>query len=248
MTLDENILTAAMVLSACLAGGFLRGVTGFGGVAVVLASLSFFYGPHTAIALTLIVDLIGNLGIVPSAWAESSKPKLKSMLLGTAVGLPLGGIVLVMADQKYVSLGIYGTIFILSCLLLAGVRITRQLTGREMFYASIPIGTIMGATSIAIPMALLLFSGSDKARTSRANFVIWVVFAILLVLAIVWFGGQVDTGELWRAVYLAPAYLLGAVAGTRSMGRMNEELLRKAVLLTLLALGVAGAFAVVRSF
>lgn len=247
MISGDDILAAGLVLVVCFAGGFLRGVTGFGGVAVVLASLSFFYGAHTAIALTLIVDLIGNLGIVPSAWAESSKPKLKAMLLGSAVGIPFGGLILVMADQKYISLGIYGTIFILSCVLLAGVRIPRQLTGREMFYASIPVGTVMGATSIAIPMALLLFSSGDKARASRANFVIWVVFAILLVLAIVWFGGGVDAGELWRTVYLAPAYLLGAIAGTRSMGHMDEELLRKAVVLTLLALGLAGAVAVARS-
>lgn len=247
MTLGEDILTAGLVLAACFAGGYLRGVTGFGGVAVVLASVSFFYSAHTAIALTLIVDLISNVRLLPSAWAESSRPRLMAMVLGTAVGIPLGGIVLVLADQRYVSLAIYGTIFVLSCALLAGVRVARQLRNREIFLASIPIGAIMGATSIAIPMALLLFSSSDKARASRANFIVWVVFATLLVLSVVLFGGGVDTGELWRIVYLAPAYLLGAVAGIRSMGYMNEELLRKVVSLTLLALGLAGALAIIRN-
>lgn len=233
-------MVEAVALTACLLGGFLRGITGFGGVTVVLGTLSLFFGVHSAIAITLIVDIISNAQLLPSAWTESSKSKLKAMLAGSALGLPLGGIVLLLLDQKLIALGIYMTIGILACILLLGARIDRQFTGRELFAYSMPIGTIMGATSVAIPMALLLFSSNESARTNRANFIAWVFFANMFVLAVVTFGSKIETAELWRILYLAPAYLLGTTLGTRSAGIMDEAILRRIVLLALLALSLAG--------
>jgi len=222
------------------AGGFLRGLTGFGGPLIMMPFFIMFLKPAVAAAIVLFADAFSNAGILPSALRAAAVRTVGLTFLGASLAMPFGAVILVGADTELVRMMIYAAVGVAAILLLSGIRFPRPLKRYELSAGGAVAGGVMGATALGILIVPVMFSSPDDARTTRANLIVWVFVMNLLVIGVLFYEGVIGRTELIYAGILGPVYLVGAILGQRCFGRVNDVLFRKLVLGFLLIFSISG--------
>lgn len=235
MSSDLTILTPVIFLA-----GLVRGTTGFAGPLIMVPVLGFFYSPPSAIAISTLVDLSSNVSLLGDALRQASRATVVCLICGALVTIPLGGYALLVVDATVIARAVYAIVAFFSIVLLLGWRYKKSLSPRQYFAIGAASGVIVGATSFGVAAAPFLYSGPDSAARGRANFILWALFCALIAFAIVLIGGRVGPPELWRALVLIPIYVTGTYIGNRIAKRVDDLLLRRIVLVMLLATAIAG--------
>jgi uncharacterized protein len=166
------------------------------------------------------------------------------LTLAACVTVPLGGYVLVHADQDTLRRIIAGVVFAFALLLLVGVRYrgSRGLPGSVTLGAF--SGTMLGATGIGGPPVILyLMSGPDPLDVTRANLTLYVALISIIGLAMLATRGLLNRDTLTGALILAPLFFLGVVAGGRAFARFSDRRFRQFTLVFLLLVSFGILFA-----
>ncbi len=152
--------------------------------------------------------------------------------LGTFVTLPLGVLLVSVINAETMKHVIALSILAASLLLLSGWRpFLRDIPFAGWGLIGALTGLIMGATSLGISAALFLNSGSQTAKVARANFIVWVLFSDLLLLALFIAFQGFSVRSLPVIAAMAPAYLTGSLLGARLTGRIPERSMRQTILM-----------------
>jgi uncharacterized membrane protein YfcA len=220
--------------------GLIRGFAGFGGPLVLLPAASFYLSPAACVAATMWVDLFANVRLLPQVRREAQSAVVVPLTAGTLVAMPLGVLLLLKADPVLMKRGFSAAILSAALVLLSGWRY-RGTIGRIGWVAVGALaGVVMGSTSIAVTAALFLNAGSQTARESRANFIVWVFIATLALLAMLVVGTGVTATPIGVIGVLAPVYVAGTFLGTRLSGRVSEVVVRRAVLALVVVIATVG--------
>ncbi|MDA0238900.1 MAG: hypothetical protein O3A84_02595, partial [Proteobacteria bacterium] len=89
------------------------------------------------------------------------------------------------------------------------------------------------------PMAIYFLAASDSAIVQRANILVVSTVVVTMTIVGVWLGGGISAGSVWRAVVMAPTYVLGVVAGAYLFRVAPSAIYRPAALVLLFASGGA---------
>jgi uncharacterized membrane protein YfcA len=222
------------------AGGFLRGLTGFGGPLVMVPFFIMFIQPAAAAAIVLFADAFSNIGILRDALRSAGARTVGLTLLGAGLAMPFGAVILVGAETEVVRMMIYAAVGIAAIVLLSGIRFPRPMKSYELSAGGAVAGTVMGATALGILIVPVMFSTPDDARITRANLIVWVFVMNILVIGVLFYEGVIGQRELIYAGILGPVYLAGALLGQRCFGHVNDVLFRKLVLGFLLIFSISG--------
>ncbi|MEQ8194279.1 MAG: sulfite exporter TauE/SafE family protein [Rhodospirillales bacterium] len=239
---DWLLLYAATIPVTAL-GGLARGIAGFGGPFVMLPVFNLFYPPTTSILIVLTVNILANIKLMPDAWRRQTSRTGIPLALGTVPFLPLGSYILLAVEPETARLIINAVILACALLLLTGWRYTRPIGWPGYATVGALGGVILGATSIAVPVALFLQSGRDSAAQGRANFIIWAFYASVFVIAYTWFGAEHDIPDPWLFLILLPVYFLGLISGFKLYKRMGDATLRRIIILFVLLVTSVGLIA-----
>jgi uncharacterized membrane protein YfcA len=163
-----------------------------------------------------------------------------SLICGALLTIPFGGYALLAFDASVIARTMYAVVGFFSVVLLTGWRYKKSLSPKQYFGVGAASGVILGATSFGVAVLPFLYSGADTAARGRANFILWALFCALIGFAIVLIGGRVGALELTRALLLIPIYVAGTYLGNRVAKRIDDALLRRIVLVVLLATAIAG--------
>ena len=195
--------------------------------------------PATSVALILWIDIFVNIRLLPDARRHASKDVVVPLALGTLIAMPVGAWVLVSTDPLTMKKAIAAAILVAALFLLTGWRYRKPI-GRPVYGAVGALaGFVMGSTSIATVTPLFLNAGNRTATENRANFIVWVFFATLLILAILGFKGVLTEKDVVVIAILAVFYFAGTEAGTRIHYRVDEKVVRRVVLgMVIVAAGV----------
>jgi uncharacterized membrane protein YfcA len=224
-----------------LAAGFIRGFAGFGGPLVMLPILNQFLVPAASMWVMMWVDLLVNVRLLPEARKEASRPVLLPLVAGTIVAMPVGVKLMAGSDPASMKRVIGAAVLVAALLLLSGWRYSGNPRSATWIGAGLLSGVVMGATSLAVTVALFLSADRQSVAQSRANFIVWVFIATVALLILLVAQGALQTGYLEMICVLAPLYLIGTVAGAYFQGRAPEHLVRRFVLLLAATIGGAGA-------
>ena len=235
MSTDVVVLTPVIFVA-----GLVRGTTGFAGPLIMVPVLGFFYSPASAVAISTLVDLSSNVSLLGDALRQASRITVVSLICGALLTIPFGGYALLAFDATVIARTMYAVVGFFSVVLLFGWRYKKALSPRQYFGVGAASGVILGATSFGITALPFLYSGTDPAALGRANFILWALFCAVIGFAIVAVGGRVGAPELWRALLLIPIYVVGTYLGNRVAKRIDDALLRRIVLVVLLATAIAG--------
>ena len=230
-----------VALLAALLAGTVTGLTGFGLALISTPLLLFVYEPRTVVVLTAVFSVFISVAVVWDSWGEARWRLSLALLLPSTVGIFLGAEVLRVAEPSYIRLAV-GAVVVFSALLL--VRDVR-LPGAGTRWGPVVAGSASGALSTSTglagpPIVLLLASrGLPKAefRSTSALYFLAMSGVGLLVLA---GRGLIEGGEIWLALVLVPAAIVGKIVGTAFLKKVSERAFRALSLGIVILTGVLG--------
>jgi uncharacterized membrane protein YfcA len=219
--------------------GLSRGFSGFGAALIFVPLASALAGAKLAAPLLLIVDGIFASYLIPSAWRLADRRDVSLMFFGAIAGVPLGAFVLSHLAPLTLRWLIAGMAAAMLALLLSGWRYR----GRPHALATVAVGAIAGLftgiAQIGGPPVMSYWLGTDTPpATLRANIIVFFAASTVLTLLSYLWGGLLSLAILKIALWIGPAYGLGALGGARMFGLASPRVFRNSSL-ALIALAVA---------
>lgn len=224
-----------------LAAAMVRGYTGFGFAAIAITGLNLVWPPQISVPVILLLDLIGSVGLLRSAWPESDRGLIGRLASGALIGVPLGLTLLIQLPESVLKLAINSGVLLLTLILLLRPR----KVSREHPWLTRIAGGISGAfTSAAsvggLPIVCYLMSTPLDARTQRASMVIFLTAADVLALVLLAGSGLLGLQLLLPLLLLLVPTLLGVHLGKLAFHHYRPKSFHPVALPILTALSVSG--------
>ncbi len=230
----------ALFFVVALGAGYVRGFSGFGFSAIVVASMSLVMDPFVIVTMAIIFELVTSLFQFKAVYPIMEKPVVAKLLIGAAIAMPIGVSLLVSLDVDLVRIVL--SLFILGmCLVLLSGWSLKKKPGTM---GQIGVGGISGfANSMAIgglPVGLFLSAQNTKPSQFRANMIGYLFLLDLIGIVILYWHGRVTVAVLVSAAMILPAVLFGTYLGSRRFSNTPPANFKRLVILLLIALSVMG--------
>jgi uncharacterized membrane protein YfcA len=243
-------MDTGLLLAATFVGAFVQAATGFGFAILAAPAFLVVIGEKSAVPLLVLLHIVQSAMLVPSVWRQAPAGLLRSMLIGVAVGAPIGLMTFLWVDLGALKLLVGVVILAATALLVAREA---GLVGRaappsaDGPSGALAVGTGAGAgflTSLLVmpgPPLMVYLSAAPRPRQearalSLTMFAVCYTFVALLNAV----AGTIDRPVLESTAVLAAAVVAGTLAGSRTTHFIGEQTFRRAVLALLAASG-AGA-------
>lgn len=240
-SLDLSAGEALFGAGVLLLASYVRGYSGFGFSAVLVAGLAFVIDPIAAVPLAIAFEVVASVVQGRSVWAEIRWQYFWVLLAAAVVGNPVGVWILTTADQD----ALRAATFIGLLALSLGLLLTHQgavVPTTALFFAVGTVaGVVNGATAMSglvlvLAMSFMVISPAEM----RATLVAYFFASDLVVLAILAVQDEIDSALLWRIAIGLPLLALGILVGSRAFKKASPESFRRATLGLLMAISVVG--------
>jgi hypothetical protein len=232
--------TLALMVVAVVAGGFVKGYSGFGASMLWVTSLSLVLPPVEVVPMVLLFEVASSLQLLPAVWRAIDWRSIVVLFAGAMLATPIGvyALAAVPADPIRVAIGV---IVLVGCLL---IRQGFAWTGRPSRAATLGIGGIFGILngSTAMggpPVILFYFATPIGAAASRASIIAFFLATDAAAVALQAAAGVVTTNVLMRTAVFLPLMVLGVWLGARHFIKTEPESFKRFALLLLMGLAVA---------
>lgn len=240
MPFDLTFGAAAWMAAALIGAGFVRGYSGFGFSALVVASAGLVTNPLHAVAMALILEVL----LSGQAWKGVARdvdwPMLRWIMAGAVIGLPLGLWALTALSEAQARAVISVYILLISGVLLLGWRM-RQLGSPLHHFAA---GVISGAANApgmgGLPVAAYLAAQPIPARRFRASLVAYFPLLDIYSAPLYWWSGLVSRDTFIATAWAIPLAFLGNWLGGIYFSRKDPGDFRKFAIGLLAALALGG--------
>ena len=238
MPMPESILPLAF---CALFAGLVRGFSGFGLSAVLVASGAFFVAPRSLIPSAQALEVAASIWMIRSVWRDVNWRWLKPMALAYGLAIPLGVATLAYAPQSVLRIGGCVVLLIASLCLLLNARPNLPDGLPLRFGTGLAAGFMAGASSLGGMIAsVMLFAVSIPAKELRATLIVLFFGSALYSLSWGAWHGVVTRATFELSAWLLLPMLLGIAIGSRGFQLVREQQFRRAVLTLLAVLSVAG--------
>ena len=232
---DPGMLVVALV---AFGAGLIRGFTGFGGPAFMLAILTLFFPPVSVVSKILVADFVANIYLMKSCYRDINWRKTAFMVIPTLLVMPLGHWVLMETDPAVMKRVIAIIIASVSLLMLIGVRYKHPLTPLWLIIAGFIAGFVFGGTYVALLAVAFILLGPYDKHQGRTLIISWTFFTVLGFAVISFWFGSTQISDIGVALPGAATYLLGSWLGSHGFHLASEKLFRRLALSTLLMLSL----------
>lgn len=221
--------------------GIVRGFSGFGFSMVAVTALSLLRPPAEIIPMVMLLEVGASLHLMTSAWRHTEWRSLAWLMVGMGGATPLGVLVLATVAPNRMRIVVSLLVLAAAMALLSGWRMQRQPGLRATLATGALSGFLNGAASIAGPPVIVFYLSSPAAlHVSRASLIAFFLGCDLLALFVDGACGLVNVQTWSRAAcFLAPV-AAGVLLGNHGFQNARPEILRRIVLLLLVALSIAG--------
>ncbi len=238
----ELVVIALAVFSAAL----VQTTTGFGFALLAVPLLSVFVPTETAVVISATLGLATSTGQAISERAHADRPAEVRLLVGVAVGAPLGLVVLEMTTNRQLRFALAGVIGVFLLVTLRGWRLHRASTAVD-----VGAGVVSGALNTTLstngpPLVMALHPRGLSPPQFRATLGTVVAASGVLTVALFALTGRYDTEVAQALLVGAPALGLGFVAGLWLRARVNPEHFRRIVLVLLAVTGLVTLIGAIR--
>ena len=240
MTLPFDMGPGAAVFMAVtvLVAAFVRGYSGFGFSALVIAGSAIVTNPLNFVAVVVICETVMSL----QAWKGLGRAvdwrRVWLLLAGAAVGMPLGLWALTSISEDAARAVISGYVLVMCLVLLAGW----QMKGEAGTKANLAAGLVSGLANApgmgGLPVAAFFAAQPMSAAVFRATLVAYFPLLDLYSAPLYFWNGMVSWDTLWASLMTLPMVFLGNWLGSRHFLNTDPQDFRRFAI-TLLA-GLAG--------
>jgi uncharacterized membrane protein YfcA len=237
-----------LVLSIAVFGAsVLQSATGIGFGIVAGPLLLIVLNDSAAIQVSVALNLLIAVILAPSLWRKSDRSLLRDLLLGLAVGSPIGLMIFLYTDVALLKIFAAVVVLFTLLLLLRGNRSdsasasvsTRKFEKVVVGFAAGMMGGILAMPG-PVPAAWMSARGIDKDTIRATILVMFVVaygFALLLQLTL----AEISANTVRLTALLVPSTIVGIVVGKYLSKRISETVFRW-ILTTVLTFTIAILF------
>ena len=228
----------AIIALVAFGGGLVRGFTGFGGPAFILAILTLFFTPYSIVSKILVVDFIASVYLFKAVYREIDWRATLYITIPTLIFMPLGHWLLIELDPLWMKRAMALIISTACVMMLIGFRYKHPMTNMWLVFLGIIAGTIFGGTYIALVAVVCILLGPYDKYAGRTLIIAWSLFAVLGFALISALSGTTGVDDVVAAAPGAATYLLGTWIGSHGFRKSSEKLFRRAAISALLALSI----------
>jgi hypothetical protein len=226
----------AIIAIVAFAAGLIRGFTGFGGPAFMLAILTLFFTPYSIVSKILVVDFIASVYLFKAVYRQIDWRSTAYMVIPTLVFMPLGHWLLIELDPLLMKRAMALIIATASLLMLTGFRYRLPMTTSWLVFAGTCSGIVFGGSYIALVAVVFILLGPYDKQQGRTLIISWASFTVLGFALISVTSGTTGIDDVIAAAPGAASYLLGTWIGSRGFHNTSEKLFRRAAIAILLCL------------
>jgi uncharacterized membrane protein YfcA len=236
----DPTLFITIFLSATFAASLVAGLAGFAFGLVGAAIWLYILTPLQTATLIIWYGLIVQGYAVWKLRHAIHWQRISPLVIGAAVGVPLGVFVLSTASPRALRIGVGIVLVLYSSYGL--LRPTLKISGGGLV-ADVVVGVVNGALGGATGFAGIVATIWSQLRgwpKDQQRAVFQPVGVATFAMSAAWLGGQgVISGHmLWLFALGLPVLLLGTWVGMKFYGKLDERQFRKLVLILLLVSGV----------
>lgn len=229
------------VAVALFGASVVRGYSGFGFSMLAISSMTLVLPPAEVVPIVLLLEISASIHMLPGVWRQIDWRSLWGLMLGNALGTPLGIYFLLSLPAQPLRVGISLLVIAAAVLLWRGFAL-KTMPGP---LATTTIGTSAGFLNGSIgiggpPVVLFYLSSPAGAAMTRASLVAYFLGTDTVTLAMMSTQGLFTWDVLVRTVALIPLLILGIVVGSRRFIRTEPTTFRRFTLIVLIGLSIAG--------
>ena len=233
-------LENAAIVAIIMAGGFVRGYTGFGSGLVMAPLLTLFWGPVEAVAMTVSLGAVASVQVVPRGARQCDWRTMAPMSVAAVLFVPVGTFTLVSLDPEIVKNIIAAIVLFVTTISLRGWTYRGPAGPIPAFLAGGVTALVNGIAAVGGPASVMyLMSLPNRAERHRANIIIITSVIGWLVLFCMVVAGAVSQETLVKIALLFLPNMCGVWAGSKMFALLPGRVFRVIILWMLVAVSVA---------
>jgi len=235
--IELMLLTGVVFLA-----GVFRGYAGFGLSAVTITAATLFLPPLKLVPILYMLEVIASVHMLPSIHRDIDRMMLLFLLIGCALGMPIGQHLLIRLPVDGTRILLYTIVIVAALLVRSGYEFPFQMNRKASFVMGIAAGIASGLAAIGglVTMVVLLGIRLDVVQ-ARATLVA-MFFALYLYGTMLSVANGLTTPDiLYTVVFLLLPLFVGVAIGQRVFLRTSKEKFRRFLFGFLVVLSVAGS-------
>lgn len=244
MPFDLPLGATIWMAVAILVAAFIRGYSGFGYSAIVIAASGVVTNPLHFVATVVILETAMSLQALKGNGRNVDWRRVGLLMAGAVVGLPIGLWILTGVSETTARAVISVYILIMCAVLLAGWRLRNEVKGGGNVVAGLISGLANAPGMGGLPLAAFFAAQPMAAATFRATLIAYFPILDLYSAPLYWWHGLVTWNTLWIALAALPLTLLGNWLGSRHFLNTDPKDFRR---FSILLLGFLAALGLVKA-
>ncbi len=241
MPFDLGTGAALWMAAVVLIAAFVRGYSGFGYSAIVIAGAAVVTSPLHFVAVVVLLEFAMSVQAWKGAGPDIDWRRVGFLMLGAAVGLPLGLWALTAISEDAARAVISAYVLIMCGVLLLGWRLAAEARGAG---ANLAAGLVSGLANApgmgGLPVAAFFAAQPMRAQVFRATLIAYFPLLDIYSAPLYWTHGLVGWDTLWAALWALPLTVLGNWLGGRHFFGTDPQEFRRFAILLLAALAALG--------
>lgn len=237
---DIGMMGAVWMAAAILVAAFVRGYSGFGYSAMVIAASSLVTNPLNFVAVVVIAEAMMSLQAWKGVGPDVDWRRVRWLLLGAVIGLPLGLWALTAISEDAARALVSGYVLVMCLVLLAGWRLAQEVGAKGTLAAGLVSGLANAPGMGGLPVAAFFAAQPITPTVFRATLVAYFPILDLYSAPLYFWHGLVTWDTLWASLWALPLTFLGNWLGGRHFFNTDPQDFRRFAILLLAGLAALG--------
>jgi uncharacterized membrane protein YfcA len=187
--------------------------------------------------------------MIPYIWNKIDWKFVIKILIGIAVGSPIGLFLLKYLSSEATHLSVCLIIIFFSILLMKGYSNQKINNNFAKVFTGLISGTLNSLTTLGgMPVALFLLVTSIQPAVIRGSLAALFFFTDIYAFVLSFFVGIVDMTTIYRTFPLIIILPIGVYIGDKFFVKSKEETYRKVVFYFLIIISIIGIFRIINDF
>ena len=238
---DFSLSEFLLILFIVFIASIIRGFNGFGFSATCISGFSFIIPAIQIVPIILILEVFISIFMIPYIWNKIDWNFVFKLLIGIAIGSPIGLYLLKYLSPETTHLYVCLIIIFFSILLMRGYINKKINNNQSKIFTGIISGTLNGLTTLGgMPVALFLLITSIQPAVIRGSLAALFFLTDIYAFILSYFGGIVDMTTIYRTLPLIIVLPLGVFIGNKFFIKSKEKVYRKVVFNFLIIISIFG--------
>ena len=238
---DFSLSEFLLILFIVFIASIIRGFNGFGFSATCISGFSFIIPAIQIVPIILILEVFISIFMIPYIWNKIDWNFVFKLLIGIAIGSPIGLYLLKYLSPETTHLYVCLIIIFFSILLMRGYINKKINNNQSKIFTGIISGSLNGLTTLGgMPVALFLLITSIQPAVIRGSLAALFFLTDIYAFILSYFGGIVDITTIYRTLPLIIVLPLGVFIGNKFFIKSKEKVYRKVVFNFLIIISIFG--------